>query len=696
MADGPIEKSFKKINDIMSNGEDSSSTRDSDAAKHDDKIVGKLDNKVRPQLTGNEKTRAINAARIWHQEFFNQEKKNTPDEKGKTQVATPAKAAINTQKKSDIPQISKGKSGLGMFGWIGLIIAGVLMLSDWLQDNLGPVGQFFVKLPAKLLGLANKLGFLKKVGNTIKVIGKSTGLLGKMLGGLVAKFGGRILKVLKFLPFIGSIVSFGFAYSRWKKGEYIPAIFEAISGIANLIPGAGNIVSILIDGGLLFYDLHMAKKEKTKEVKEGGKGGFWEGIKKNVGGFLMKAIKWLPLTSGIMYLWDAGKHLLAGNWTKGFTTFGKALLGFIGGEGLVIGVTKGIEWLTGLFNSKEAEPIEPKKDTGTWQSIKDKFKGFMMSNLRMFPIIGSCLYFFDAINSFKSGQWGNGLIDMAKGIISIIPGGGFIVQGLMWLGDFLGGEEQTPSLPQAEKSNFTTGLITAVKEKAGKAVEEGLKWAGGKALELANKGADMLKGVFGGGSSGDDTLNQKHAKAVAEAKRRKAESDREERRLIFRAKRKIEAAAAKKGEIISKVADSIVEHINQMLNFAREKLIGANAKFKYSSAGWLENITNSFKVEDLSSGGVQAATITPAAKQSISLLAGIKSCIQESNAYLRQIAQWTQTQSQGSNSSASVIAVPGGSSQQQQSPDPVSSGSSRNDYFSSPYSLNVPSHDIMA
>ena len=106
------------------------------------------------------------------------------------------------------------------------------------------------------------------------------GKLGKILASLAKGIGGRLLKFGRFIPVIGSLFSFGFGIARWKKGEYIPAIFEFASGILNLLPfGVTNIASMIIDGALLLYDLNKAKKEKEGVDPTGGQFDMWGKIK---------------------------------------------------------------------------------------------------------------------------------------------------------------------------------------------------------------------------------------------------------------------------------------------------------------------------------------------------------------------------------------------------------------------------------
>ena len=51
--------------------------------------------------------------------------------------------------------------------------------------------------------------------------------------------------VLKFIPFVGSLINFGFAIMRFKEGDIFGGILEVISGIIGLIPGCGPQIIVI-------------------------------------------------------------------------------------------------------------------------------------------------------------------------------------------------------------------------------------------------------------------------------------------------------------------------------------------------------------------------------------------------------------------------------------------------------------------
>ena len=113
------------------------------------------------------------------------------------------------------------------------------------------------------------------------------GLLPKIAAGL---FKGLGATVLKGIPVIGGLISFGFAISRFKSGDWVGGIIDLIGGIANicdLIPGAAAItVPISLGATALnaFLDLKAGGGPNSNQKKLGAIGnlfvGLWNLLKK--------------------------------------------------------------------------------------------------------------------------------------------------------------------------------------------------------------------------------------------------------------------------------------------------------------------------------------------------------------------------------------------------------------------------------
>lgn len=265
-----------------------------------------------PQLVPKEKTRTFNVGTILADAFFAVKKKNEKDTFGTTSTAAAkASKAAEKQKMIDVPELNTRNAAIGI---------AILAFTDWISDFLGPVGEFFTKTLPKLFRpmttAVKTLWAGIKGGKFLSTIGK----WGSTIGAKFMKFG-------RFIPFLGSLFSFGFGIARWKKGEKIPAIFEFISGILNFIPGVGTVASIIIDGGLLLYDL-----VKKTDKKEGASGPFGEpGQAGPPGGggptFWEKIHDWAmgtPVISNIMSLGKGWIAVFKGQWREAADHFDKA------------------------------------------------------------------------------------------------------------------------------------------------------------------------------------------------------------------------------------------------------------------------------------------------------------------------------------------------------------------------------------
>ena len=351
---------------------------------------------VSPTLASPEKARFTSIFKLIKGILF-------PPYEAKRLKGTKIDKAIDVKKVTP-PEEKKEKSGLPLKLLAGL---GIMAAAALLFDALGPVGQFIVKAITRIKALgiifkgiikgvtgafkmlkATKLGqvvgdiakgigaFFKGIGGKIlrwlgfggaaakgggalaKGFRTAGGLLKTIFGGIIGKVGGKLLKTLKFLPVIGSLVSFGFAFARFKKGETIPAIFEILSGILNLIPlGFTQIISMAIDGGLLLYDMYTAKNEKREKAGM-EKISFLTWFKETIGSKLITVLKYLPGIGGIFTLGEAFGAFKSGNIGEGLKLLGSSIFSFIGGKGLGDLALKGINFLTSMFSGEKEEGAE--------------------------------------------------------------------------------------------------------------------------------------------------------------------------------------------------------------------------------------------------------------------------------------------------------------------------------------------------
>jgi len=204
-------------------------------------------------------------------------------------------------------------SNVGLAGGLKLLEKGAKTFIDTLKN--------FIDAPIKLLdtvgtGLKGALSSLlpKGIGNIVK---GTASIFTRMLGGLV-KF---ITPILKKLPLIGTVISLGFAYTRFKSGDVVGGIIDVLSGIASIFPGVGTGIAIGLDvlNAFLDYKTGGATKEtsqkKTGILKEWMFGlGKW--FKDNAENF--------PLIGTLI---KTGRLFSEGKWTEGLVAFSKIIPG---------------------------------------------------------------------------------------------------------------------------------------------------------------------------------------------------------------------------------------------------------------------------------------------------------------------------------------------------------------------------------
>ena len=352
---------------------------------------------VKPTLSSPEKARYTALFKILKTVLF-------PPQEAKRLKGTKIDKATGVENKVAPPGEKKEKSGLPLKLLAGL---GIMAAAALLFDALGPVGQFIVKAITRIKALgmifkgmlkgisvafkalkATKVGqfigdVLKGIGTFFKGIGgkilkflgfggkaakgggmlvkglqAAGGLLKTIFGGIIGKIGPKLLKTLRFLPVIGSLVSFGFAFARFKKGETIPAIFEILSGIINLIPvGFTQVISMAIDGGLLLYDMYTANNKKREEAGM-KKIGFLQFFKEKIGSKILTVLEYLPGIGGIISFGKAVGAFVKGNLGEGLKLLGHSLFAFIGGKALGDVALKGIGFITSMFSGEKEEGAE--------------------------------------------------------------------------------------------------------------------------------------------------------------------------------------------------------------------------------------------------------------------------------------------------------------------------------------------------
>jgi hypothetical protein len=172
------------------------------------------------------------------------------------------------------------------------------------------------KLPSKLFG-----------GITTAFKGMFSGIAGKAAGavakggakGLIAKLAGTagkfLLKGLKRLPIIGTLIGIGFAISRIMKGDFIGGALDIASAIASAVPVVGTALSIAIDLFSAYRDTQTGGSEKAGKAQI----SWIEGAKK----WIAEKIKYVPIIGPLI---DMAKAIGDGDYLGALGYLAKAAI----------------------------------------------------------------------------------------------------------------------------------------------------------------------------------------------------------------------------------------------------------------------------------------------------------------------------------------------------------------------------------
>jgi hypothetical protein len=355
--------------------------------------------RVTPTLNSNERKRTTEIASLFAKTFFEYQKKKTPDKAIKTSI----QKITPRQSSRAIPAPPSNKPGsilmgiLAMLGGAGALLLGLLTDGPF-KGVLKILSKLGIQGGIKMLMAGAKafIGTLSKfVTAPFEMVGK---LFGKGIMGKMLSFMKPLLEILRRIPLIGSIISIGFAISRFSGGDTIGGVIDvlsALSGLLNLIPG-GSIVAVPLSLGLDILNAWLDIKTAGAKDKQGAKMDLLGDMAKSLGNWIWKNALWIPVIGGFKRMqmsWDAFK---GGNIKGGLYQFGAALLSF-GGLGPIV---TGIEMLMGFGEKKESDKsLSPK--TGWF----DGLKAWIKKKLKDLPyVLRKPLEWFGILEDDGSGE----------------------------------------------------------------------------------------------------------------------------------------------------------------------------------------------------------------------------------------------------------------------------------------------------
>lgn len=490
--------------------------------------------KGKSSLSSDEQKRTKSIATIFAKTFFEIQKNFKSDDtalKTSVQKITPNANKIASGK-TEAPKKGSLLGGLLMLlGGVGALIMGLLTDGPF-KGALKMLSKIGISGGIKMLidGAKGLIGiFSKFVAAPFKFAGK---LLGKGFMGKIFKFLKPLGKIFKRIPIIGTIISIGFAISRFNKGQNVRGVIDVLSALVGLVdlvaPGVGFALSFGLDMLNVWMD---SKMEDPKNVGKSEMDILGE-IGKTIGNWIWDNALWLPVIGGFKRWGMAYDAFKAGDITEGLKQFGLGILSF-GGMGPII---MGIETLMGLFGDKE-EKKDLKPSTSWFGKIKEwvqnklkKLPSFLRKPLEWFGII-------DDSSEAEPNMEPSQKIDIGQKIVEWFSGlWGKITPMLDNIGKWFSGlwrdistwasglwEKMTPMLDNIGKwfsglwekikeflgSDFVTGIIENVKSIA-TSVMSVITNIFDTLKNVINTVIDTIKGfsIFGGGGGDDELLGR--------------------------------------------------------------------------------------------------------------------------------------------------------------------------------------------
>ena len=292
---------------------------------------------------------------------------------------------------------------------------------SWLKRLLGPA--FFL-----LAGIAAFIGALMTSGPLKGLLG-FMGKTGMKIGlKLLAKSMGKILKpVLKFIPVVGSIMSWAIAYTRFKDGQYLKGTIDLISGIVGLLPGMGPFLSIGLD--VLNALLDVGEHFKVADMGGFGAGRMIFQIVLKLLAPLSKTLRMIPFLGSLVGFGAAYLRFKENQIIRGTIE----LVGAV--AGLFPGIGQGIMWGAMVLNaildfggSASGKKFAGGKNFGFFALIL-KIVAPFAKFLKVVPFLGSIIGFGISYMYFKTGKWIQGTLELIGAIAGLFPG---IGQAVMW------------------------------------------------------------------------------------------------------------------------------------------------------------------------------------------------------------------------------------------------------------------------
>lgn len=256
-----------------------------------------------------------------------------------------------------------------------------------LQSLRSKVGAIFKPVSRFFLSTLPKF-FIRLIAPALKLVG----IGGKDIFKVVLRSLGFIAKNLRFIPFIGALISWAFAYSRFKSGDVIGGAIDLVAGFTSFLPPPIGI-PLSIGLGIL---------NAVLDAKSGGATGKQQQAKgdmlKRWGKKIFELAASVPPISNVYHLANAIIQGVSGNWKAAANHFmwSIPLVGDV------------LRWFDiGGFKTETGEPIRGDKNT-FWA----RFKSFIYGMSPIAQLVGV----YKGIKYALQGQWKLAATSLVYGI----------------------------------------------------------------------------------------------------------------------------------------------------------------------------------------------------------------------------------------------------------------------------------------
>jgi hypothetical protein len=242
--------------------------------------------------------------------------------------------------------------------------------------------------------------------------------------------------------------------------------------------GSGSLLSLLVGGvalvaasiPMLLGGIFDKFGSFSKAAETLGKIGLFGGLKmlaKTVLKFFAKPLlKRLPIIGSLIEFYDAYQSFKAGKPAKGILEIVAGIVGFVPGLGPILQI--GVDILTSILDAQGAfDEGGSLSAQNAWPTIKkwgSNIGNWIWDKALYIPVLGTVKRFGMAYDSFKGGDYGEGIKQILWGLLSLGPIGG-LMTGYSVLSSFLSGSLEQAPKEITENSSWSDKMVEWIRGK---------------------------------------------------------------------------------------------------------------------------------------------------------------------------------------------------------------------------------------